>query len=58
MRFRYGSLKGQGTVEAARFGSEFVALPICNEFIVALQLQFIMLSIPIDELENVFCELF
>ena len=56
--FWYGSIKGQGTVEAARFGSEFVALRICNEFIVALQLQFIMLSVPIDGSDNVFCELF
>ena len=37
IHLRFGSIKGQSTVEAATFGSEFVALCICNEFIVALR---------------------
>jgi hypothetical protein len=48
--------KQQNTVEAATFGSKFVALRICKELIVALRYKLRMFSIPIDGPANVFCD--
>ena len=48
--------KRQNTVEAATFGSEFVALRICKELIVALRYKLRMFGIPIDGPANVFCD--
>jgi hypothetical protein len=48
--------KRQNTVEAATFGSEFVALRICKEMIVALRYKLRMFGIPIDGPANVFCD--
>ena len=43
-------------VEAATFGSEFVALRICKELIVALRYKLRMFGIPIEGPTNVFCD--
>jgi hypothetical protein len=48
--------KRQNTVEAATFGSEFVALRICKELIVALRYKLRMFGVPIDGSTNVFCD--
>jgi len=50
--------KRQNTVEAATFGSEFVALRICKELIVALRYKLRMFGVPIDgdSPANVFCD--
>jgi hypothetical protein len=40
--------KRQNTVEAATFGSEFVAIRICKELIVALRYMLRMFGVPID----------
>jgi hypothetical protein len=48
--------KRQNTVEAATFGSEFVALRICKELIVALRYKLRMFGVPIDRPANVFCD--
>jgi hypothetical protein len=48
--------KRQNTVEAATFGSEFVALHICKELIVALRYKLRMFGVPIDGPANVFCD--
>jgi hypothetical protein len=47
--------KRQNTVEAATFGSEFVALRMCKELIVALRYKLRMFGAPIDGPANVFC---
>jgi hypothetical protein len=46
----------QNTVEPATFGSEFVALCICKELIVALRYKLRMFSVPIDGPASVFCD--
>jgi hypothetical protein len=43
-------------VEAATFGSEMVALRICNEFIVAMRYKLRMFGVPIEGPANVFCD--
>ena len=43
-------------MEAATFGSEFVALRICKEMIVVLRYKLRMFGIPIDGPANVFCD--
>jgi hypothetical protein len=48
--------KRQNTVEAATFGSEFVALRICKELIVALRYKLRMFGVPIEGPANVFCD--
>ena len=48
--------KRQNTVEAASFGSEFVALRICKELIVALRYKLRMFGVPISGPCNVFCD--
>ena len=48
--------KKQNTVEAATFGSEFVALRICKEMIVALRYKLRMFGVPIEGPTNVFCD--
>ena len=48
--------KRQNTVEAATFGSEFVALRICKEMIVALRTKLRLFGVPIDGPANVFCD--
>jgi hypothetical protein len=48
--------KKQNTVEVATFGSEFVALQICKEMIVALQYKLRMFGVPIEGPANVFCD--
>ena len=46
----------QNTVEAATFGSEIVALHICNELIVALCYKLCMFGVPLDGPADVFCD--
>ena len=48
--------KRQNTVKAATFGSEFVALRICKELIVALRYKLRMFGVPIEGPTNVFCD--
>ena len=48
--------KRQNTVEAATFGSEFVALRICKDLIVALRYKLRMFGVPIEGPTNVFCD--
>src|SRR5210317_969152 len=48
--------KKQNTVEAATFGSEFVALRIAKDMIVALRYKLRMFGVPIDGPANVFCD--
>jgi hypothetical protein len=48
--------KRQNTVEAATFGSEFVALRICKELVVALRYKLRMFGVPINGPANVFCD--
>jgi hypothetical protein len=48
--------KRQNTVETATFGSEFVALRICKELIVALRYKLQMFGVPIEGPANVFCD--
>ena len=48
--------KRQNTVEAATFGSEFVALRICKELIVGLRYKLRMFGVPIEGPTNVFCD--
>jgi Reverse transcriptase (RNA-dependent DNA polymerase) len=48
--------KRQNTVEAATFGSEFVALRVCKELIVALRYKLRMFGVPIEGPANVFCD--
>ena len=48
--------KRQNTVEAATFGSEFVALRICTELIVTLCYKLRMFGVPSDEPADVFCD--
>ena len=42
-------------VEAATFGSEFVALRMCKEMIMALRYKLRMFGIPVEGPANVFC---
>jgi hypothetical protein len=46
--------KRQNTVEAATFGSKFVALWICKELIVALRYKLRMFGVPIEGPANFF----
>ena len=48
--------KRQNTVEAATFGSEFIALRICKELIVGLRYKLRMFGVPIEGPANVFCD--
>ena len=48
--------KRQNTVELATFGSEFMALRVCKELIVALRYKLRMFGIPVDGPANVFCD--
>ena len=48
--------KKQNTVEAATFGSEFVALRIAKDMTVALRYKLRMFGVPIDGPANVFCD--
>jgi hypothetical protein len=48
--------KRQNTVEAATFGSEFVALRVCKDLIVALRYKLRVFGVPIDGPANVFCD--
>jgi hypothetical protein len=48
--------KRQNPVEAATFGSEFIALRIYKELIVVMRYKLRMFGVPIDELMNVFCD--
>jgi hypothetical protein len=48
--------KRQNTVETSTFGSEFVALRIAKDLIVALRYKLRMFGIPIDGPANVFCD--
>jgi hypothetical protein len=48
--------KRQNMVKAAMFGSEFVALRICKELIVALRYKLCMFGVPIEGPTNVFCD--
>ena len=43
-------------VEAATFGSEFIALQICKELIVALQYKLQMFGAPVEGPANMFCD--
>ena len=44
----------QNTIEAATFGSEFVALSICKELIVALWYNLRMFGVPLEGPADVF----
>jgi hypothetical protein len=48
--------KRQNTVESSSFGSEFVALRIAKEMLVALRYKIRMFGVPIDGPCNVFCD--
>ena len=48
--------KRQNTVEAATFGSEFVALRIAKELVVALRCKLRMFGVPIEGPADVFCD--
>ena len=48
--------KKQSTVESSTFGSEFVALRIACEQIIALRYKLRMFGIPIDGYANLFCD--
>ena len=48
--------KSQNTVEAATFGSEFVALRICKELIVELRYKLCMFGVLLDGPADVFCD--
>ena len=48
--------KRQNTVEVATFGSEFVALHICKDFIVMLGYKLRMFGVPLDGPADVFCD--
>ena len=48
--------KRQNTVESSSFGSEFVALRIAKEMLVALRYKLRMFGVPIDGPCNVFCD--
>ena len=43
-------------VDAATFGSEFVALRICKELIVALRYKICMFVVSLDVLADAFCD--
>ena len=48
--------KRQNTVEAATFGSEFVALLICKDLIVLLRYKLRMFGVPLDGRAHDFCD--
>ena len=48
--------KRQNTVEASSFGSEFVAMRIAVEMVVALRYKLRMFGVPLDGPANVFCD--
>ena len=48
--------KRQNTVEASTFGSEFIAMRICMEYIVSLRYKLRMFGIPIDGPADVLCD--
>ena len=48
--------KSQNTVEAATFGSEFVALRICKELIVELRYKLCMFGVILDGPEDFLCD--
>ena len=47
--------KRQNTVESATFGSEYIALKIAMEKIIALRYKLQMMGIPINSPTNIFC---
>jgi hypothetical protein len=48
--------KRQNTVESSSFGSEFVALRVAKEMIVALRYKLRMFGVPLSGATNVFCD--
>ena len=48
--------KRQNTVESSSFGSEFVALRIAKEMIVALRYKLRMFGVPVPSLANILCD--
>ena len=48
--------KRQNTVEASTFSSEFIALRVCVEAVVALRYKLRMFGVPLDEPTNVLCD--
>lgn len=48
--------KRQNTVEASTYGSEFVAMRILVEIIIALRYKFRLFGVPIEGPWNVFCD--
>ena len=48
--------KRQNTVEAEKFGSEFVALLICKELIFALRYKLHIFVVPLDVPTDAFCD--
>jgi hypothetical protein len=48
--------KRQNTVESSSFGSEFVALRIAKDLLVALRYKLRMFGVPIEGPSNVFCD--
>lgn len=51
-----GFPNGKNTVESSSFGSEFVALRIAKDLLVALRYKLRMFGVPMDGPANVFCE--
>ena len=48
--------KRQNTVESSTFSSEFIAMKICMEAIVALRYKLRMFGVPVEEPTNVLCD--
>ena len=48
--------KKQNTVESSTFGSEFIAMKIAMEKLIALRYKLRMMGVPIDGPSNVFCD--
>jgi len=48
--------KHQNSVESSTFGSEFVALRLAKEMLVALRYKLRMFGVPIDGLADFFCD--
>ena len=48
--------KRQNTVESSSFGSEFVALRIAKDLVVALRYKLRMFGVPLNIPANVFCD--
>ena len=48
--------KKQATIESSTFGSEFVALRLCTESLIALRFKLRMFGVPVGGPSNVYCD--